>query len=814
MIKFLKLVLLIGVLFPDNSSVSEQLSQQKININTVSISELQESSLSFNQADSVYNYIIKRGPIESIYVLANLESIGSKEIHILKNNFFIGIKDESAFEKNRKKSNYKTERWLSAEGNSEGLSELWLDTYYEPKDVNLMNYDDLMSLPNLSPVDAIAVLKQQRRGSISGSFQLKNSPGISYWGYKNLIDFVDFKSSESSKFHIRYSGLARTIPITTNPDNDGTISELSNTNNPELYSKISVFNSKIKSGVVYHRNMGESNDVAIKKITASLEGVQIYENIRLDRLVAGYFTASFGQGLVFESNDYFSPRRTGYGFSKRAVGIRPDLGRSSQYVMRGIGLQLSNSFFRGSFFISKHPRDAIVNSDDSFSSLITMQPRLSYGINPDKGLKLTSSVNELTWGANIRLSPIIGAFVGFTFYESLYDRTIDPQILESITGGPDIDYSGDEYFGTYLTNSADPEIMAMYANTDTIASPIWSDAVSYRRLIGLDFSSTISNIVFQGEYGRFLLNDNTAAPDAIVLSAYAQFNNISILALYRNYDLEFDNPYQRSFSNYQRYKTSIFEDTYWLDDPIYGYLYSGTPQPQSEEGFYIFSRFQVHRSVVGYLHFDTWSRKADLAKYFRSVLTLDIRPAFNFRINLRNKWQARASNDFQHASPYYSRESRVRFRLRMSSFNQMELLFSNSYTQFSPRPRLTDSPYGADMNVGSVGSPDLALGCSLIHNASDNFKIKVGTLFINGFLWYFEDTDFRIFSEEFGAMHNWISFRFNPNPNLSLSLKATHTSGAQYTTIDDAQLDSGAWINNPIVTSNGINYRVQIDYGI
>ena len=36
--------------------------------------------------------------------------------------------------------------------------------------------------------------------------------------------------------------------------------------------------------------------------------------------------------------------------------------------------------------------------------------------------------------------------------------------------------------------------------------------------------------------------------------------------------LEFDNPYQRSFSNYQRYKTSIFEDTYWLEDPVYGFL--------------------------------------------------------------------------------------------------------------------------------------------------------------------------------------------------------------------------------------------------
>ena len=66
-------------------------------------------------------------------------------------------------------------------------------------------------------------------------------------------------------------------------------------------------------------------------------------------------------------------------------------------------------------------------------------------------------------------------------------------------------------------------------------------------------------------------------PSAMVLNAYTQYDNVNFLILYRNYDLEFDNPYQRSFSNYQRYKTSIFEDTYWLEDPVYGFLYSGTP---------------------------------------------------------------------------------------------------------------------------------------------------------------------------------------------------------------------------------------------
>ena len=57
-----------------------------------------------------------------------------------------------------------------------------------------------------------------------------------------------------------------------------------------------------------------------------------------------------------------------------------------------------------------------------------------------------------------------------------------------------------------------------------------------------------------------------------------------------DYDLGFDNPYQKSFSEYQRYKSSIFEDEWWLEDPIYTYLYKFNPQPQAEKGTYIESR--------------------------------------------------------------------------------------------------------------------------------------------------------------------------------------------------------------------------------
>ncbi len=69
------------------------------------------------------------------------------------------------------------------------------------------------------------------------------------------------------------------------------------------------------------------------------------------------------------------------------------------------------------------------------------------------------------------------------------------------------------------------------------------------RVRGFDFSTVIANIAIQGEYGEMLKDNNLLlfgrSPSAMVLSAYAQFENFNILTLYRNYDLKYDNPYQR-----------------------------------------------------------------------------------------------------------------------------------------------------------------------------------------------------------------------------------------------------------------------------
>ena len=373
---------------------------QRINLNSADKNELLKLDISSNKIEKIIQYREKYGYINFIYDLLKVPTITIEDIHNIRSNVTVEIPQESEYEKDLKRASYKLGRWITNEGSTEGLSEIWLDRFYEPQNVNDMNYDDLMLLPNLSTIDVTAVLKQKKRGYINGTFELKNSPGISYWGYKNLVDFVRFENKDPNqkKYHIRLNFLTRTVPITTNPDDEGNITAFHNNSIPEQFHKISITTpSDNKLGVAYHKYMGQPDSIYTIKAFIQINKVRLFNNVQLERVVLGNFTASFGQGVIFESNDYFSPRRTGIGFSKRSEGIHGDLTRSSQYVLQGVAIQLSTNKFRSTVFASYHPRDAIINNPndsdslfihnsdtinvhDSFTSMIVMQPRLPFGV--------------------------------------------------------------------------------------------------------------------------------------------------------------------------------------------------------------------------------------------------------------------------------------------------------------------------------------------------------------------------------------------------------------------------------------------------
>jgi len=816
------------------------LPSSKIDINNIDLNKLSEIPLSDKKINDLKDYLMEYGKIETIYELTNIPSITSEDLIILKK--FIFINDiQSNKSSLRSNLSYKIDWWLSSEGNSEGVAELWLDRYYSQQNVNRMNYDDLSFLPNVSPIDVLAVMKQQKRGLIKGTFQLKNSPGISYYGYKNLLDFVAFEDNTDKKLDVRYNVMFRNIPSYAGLNEEDIPIDFIDNVRPESLTKLLIsHNDKVKIGLLKHNNIGDPTHINNNKGFIAFEKIRLSDSnpwLRIDNIIVGNFNARFGQGVIFESGDSFQPRRTGHGFSKRETGITYDLTRSSQFVLSGYAAQFSSRKFRLSMFYSNgflngnNKRDAIINADGSFSALINMTPRLGYGYSQNENNKfyenMINSVEERTLGGNLRYFIDDSFNLGFTLYESTYDRVLDPQILETIIGGSAEDdesgfdpsddwdqYSGDGVFEIgYMSNSADPEIRAMYSNSGV--SSYWSDAKSYRRVYGFEFSKVIGNICLQGEYGSIDLEDKKD-PSAFVINAYMQFDNLNLLVLYRDYDLEYDNPYQRSFAEYRRYKSTIFEDSYWLEDPIFYNLYSSNPQPQAEKGYYVESRYQFHEDLIAGIQWDSWVRKADQAQYFRIVNKLEWRPLFNYRVYFRYKIQSRGSLNISHPSPYFTKEARLRFKIRLSNYDNIEFLYSWNYTTFSPRPRLTgaSNPFSGEMTEGDIGKPDAAIGFSLEHNFSQYLKMRAGVVYADGFLWYIEDNDFRLFDTDQGIAHSWISFNLKPTNMLSVKFKLSHSSDFPSTTIISGETDSGFSINNPYVFNNNVNYKIQIDYAL
>ena len=122
--------------------------------------------------------------------------------------------------------------------------------------------------------------------------------------------------------------------------------------------------------------------------------------------------------------------------------------------------------------------------------------------------------------------------------------------------------------------------------------------------------------------------------------------------------------------------------------------------------------------------------------------------------------------------------------------------------------------FADDMTIGDIGSPDESIGFSLEHNYSENLKIKGGVVYVNGFMWYIEGNDFRLFNTESGLMNSWISFNYKPNSLLSLSLKMSQSSDYPTTTIINGATYNGNYIENPYVHKQTLNYRIQLDYAL
>ena len=804
---------------------------QKVFINSATIEELKSLPLSENQIADVYDFILFQGPVSDIYDLIKISSLDAKDIESLKS--LVSIKDNKNINirASRISDRYrKVENWTSEEGANEGLVEVWLDRLAEPKNINSATWNDLMALQNVSPVDAVAVMKRIDEGKITYPKALRGAIGLSYWGYRNMVDFFTYDDTDTTdSFHFWYNTTYKTLPSTTSFDDEvGMVDQISDHPGDLHHKMVATFGRHWKLSLATHRQLGEKVydfkvgdfEVPNSKWSLTYRDLKL-GSLKIDRVILGNFSATIGQGVIFENTDFFSPRRSGYSWSRRVHGVFPDISRTRQYALRGAAFQAGNKMIDLMGFVSRNKRDAILNiADSSVASMITLYPRTNSGFGADSLLMpMLETLEEVTYGGSVRLIPLYGTFIGFSAYESLYDRPIRPDIATTVIAD-----ANEGKFLTSIGNTADTEIAAMYSSYGE--SSFWDKAKSFRRVFGMDFSTVIRNIALQGEYGVLDKNGdmkvNGSDPKAFVFSGYAQFNNFSLLVVYRDYDLGFDNPYQRSFSNYSRYKGSIFEDTFYLEDPIYGFLYTGQAQPQSEKGVYVNSRYQPHRALVLSGDFDTWTRVADQARYFRTVMRAQYRPVFNMRFSIRHKWQKRGSMNHLDPSAYYSQETIIRSQIRLSGYDQIELMWVRSWVDFSNRRRLTnDLTSGGEEPslIGSAGTGSEAIGFKVTHNFNQRMKAMGQVIFYNGFIWNFEDTDFRVFDSNSDAVRYWLSLFSRINDRWAVRLKWTVDSSAPVTNyIFEPSDPTGQFPDQRLSwkTVSGENFtndiRLQLDY--
>ena len=770
--------------------------ENQLDINHAAYEEIAKLPLSEDVARQLYERVLYRGYFKSIFELLRVPGMSREIFKQIKPLIRIEpFQPRSTVQEKIERIYFRLDRWSSGEGVNDAFIDLWIEKALDPMNVNNAGYNELVNLQNVSPIDAVAILNyRQEVHWIRDERDLRRTPGLSNYAYRTARYFLDYKDSQISGWHGNFLMRMDNTPFMADvgeQSEQAGLSALSETAisgynfYPNIYYKSRFsYGQHYKFGFSYSRHLNEPtfymNEDFLKipdgKFYAGVENLA-YNNFHLRKLYVGNYSVTLGQGVIMENSDFFTPRKSGYGFRKRFKGISGDNSRTREFSLRGIAAEGSYKNLSALGFLSFDKRDAIINRNEyssssgrAFNHLIVLDQRFPYA--PDDSLRSRNkmnigwlnSVNELTYGWHLQYDFLPGTYLGLSYYESAYDRMLDPDPYEVVGQ----DYAGVENWER-RQSAADVEIKQAYGGAVARGKNfLWSKALSFRRVYGFDFQTVIKNIALQGEYGEldkggsfYKMGDD---PKALVLSAYLQYPTFNILALYRNYDLGFDNPYQRSFSNSRRYKGTIFERYYYLQSALYGQLYENNPQPQAEEGFFLSTYYQLSRKITTRVEYDNWMRKSDYAKQYRLVGTINYRPVFPLTIQLRNKWQAREEqNDLTSNLFYKNMEFRGRLRMRLSGYDNLDLMYAASKLIVHPRPRV----------FGDMTLDGEAITANYTHNFNKYLKVSGMLAFYQGFLWNFEDTQFVVMDSKSGAIRYWLSMYMRLNTNLSMRMKYT-----------------------------------------
>lgn len=852
-----------------------------VDLNTADLSMIKNLPITEEQAEDIYYHREYISFYSSIYDLREIESIDQKTLNKLKPLIIVShYDDKDEYAERREQTYFLLQRLGSNEGFQEGISDTWEDYLVTPQNINKMNFSDILNMPNTSPLDAAAVLRRiTMKDTISSYRDLRQSDGISYYGASNLRHYVYFSEKEiERKMFFDYQFKYNDNPYEENAEEmykesmvvlfpNGDMSEQSegprrkNQNYwgyfnmeddaPEIQNKFRLrYGNLIKAGILMHSRKGElslwdedSNMELAKdsKYYISYQN-QVLGNNKLN-VVVGNYRATFGEGLVMENTDFYSSRKTGYGFSKRITGVLGDLSRTHEYALNGAAVEWKNNKYNATFFISSDKKDVIaydsnengvIDSDDNILGHVTMSRRFGNDeleeaedffnnftdgdyTNPDyvNIAPRQDFMEEQILGAHLNYSPWVGTHIGFTTYESVYDKELVVPDADSLKYLLLRDGDAEEKF-----RLMDREIAGLYSTKNGKYNR------DYRRVLGFDWRTVLNNTSIQGEYAEltvdgegYKLGDD---PKALLISTYSQFENLYLITLYRDYDLDFDNPYSRGFSEHERFDdTCLDKYSYSLNNTILGDLALNSVQAQAERGFYLETRYRISTKLtINRAYVDMWERKADGRKSIRFQGELMYSPIFNFRLYAKHKHLINRYDDDADRSVSKSDETTGRVVANLSNYDRISLEYRYSRVWFPPYTYLTNDP-------DPDGTDNIAQANSLLHgdyicvdythNFNSNLKIQGAFMFWDGHgvsHWDWEDMEIDFMGEKGNKYWFSIHDRISNNLYVTLKLKIKHYKTREY--------EWRKWWNEPVdsyevgylrrVQRTDSSIRLQLDY--
>jgi DNA uptake protein ComE-like DNA-binding protein len=818
---------------------------ERIDLNRATYEQLSSLPITAQQAEDIYWYRYYTAWFESIYDLRNIPSIDQRTLEALKPLVSVShFTDLDDVEQRRETLYNLIENLGNSEGQQEGVSDVWEDFLMTPRNINEMFFNDVNSIPNVSPIDATAIIQRTAKNdSIADYRDLRSTPGLTYYAARNLQNYVYYSDKTLRPGHLYMDYQFKYNDGLRDDELDGYIVRPRNDRAPAIMNKLRLrYDLQWRAGMMSFNQKGEettfqksANEIwRDGKFYVGWEDYLTSSHSDYLKVYAGNYRATFGEGLVMENTDFFGSRKTGMGFGKRITGITPDLSRTQEFALRGVAAEYSRSNFNLAMYASSDKKDAVLynsNGDDQFGgdesqsranrdkvfSYIIMSERPDEttvsALPTDRLAPVKDALQEDLYGAHAEFSPIIGTTLGVSQYLAYYNRDfIVPSTVDSLKKVLyDVSADWDK------SKFTDAEIANLYStDTDDYSK-------NYRQVYGFDFRTVLPTFSVQGEYaeldkGKGIFGGN---PHALLVSTLNQFDNMQFLSLYRDYDLDFDNPYARSFSEGSKFEDTILEKDYYLTDPTLIDLYYNCPQSQAERGFYFETRYQFSRYLtLNNAYIDIWERKSDARHGMRFQGELEFRPIFALRTRLKQKYQVKRDEDALERNRSTSSETTLALRALLSDRDNIQFEYRYTQVYMPPYTNLTNDPdpIPADGSNSNAAAETVIhgdyLSADYTHNFTKDFQVRGAVMFWNGHgvsHWDWEDMEIDFMGKR--GMKYWFTFQDRIANNLYLSLKYKVKQYAAQE-LDSRQYNED--INDPYYARNVRNtehaIRIQIDY--